>query len=112
MSDPKAPKTEAVRVYWRPGCPYCAMLRHGLKRTGLPVEWHDIWEDGRAAAYVRSLNGGNETVPTVEVAGRALTNPSAREVLAMVRAHAPHLAPAAGAAPRRAWLPWRRRTAP
>ncbi|KAA8946794.1 MAG: NrdH-redoxin, partial [Mycobacterium sp.] len=24
-----------VEVYWRPGCPYCRMLLHPLRRSGL-----------------------------------------------------------------------------
>jgi hypothetical protein len=37
---------------------------------------------------VRSL--GNDTVPTVVVAGRALVNPSKRQVIGTVRQYAPH----------------------
>jgi hypothetical protein len=84
-------------------------LRLGLKRTVLPVQWHNIWENDQDAAYVRSVNQGNETVPTVNVAGHALTNPSARQVLAEVRAHAPYLLPSDGGTPKGSWLSWRRR---
>ena len=39
------------------------------------------WADEEGAAYVRSVNDGNETVPTVWFAdGSTLTNPSARQV--------------------------------
>ncbi|MGW0825383.1 mycoredoxin [Streptomyces sp. NPDC002845] len=110
MTDPSTtPTASAVHVYWRPGCPYCMALRHRLKRTGLPVQWHNIWENTQDAAYVRSVNAGNETVPTVDVAGRPLTNPGVRQVLDEVRAHAPHLLPPEDRTPKRSWLPWRRR---
>ncbi|MBO8202264.1 hypothetical protein JW613_28845 [Streptomyces smyrnaeus] len=49
------------------------------------MERRNIWEDERAAAYVRSVTGGDETVPTVEVAGQAQVNPRARDVLALAR---------------------------
>ncbi|MEV6055843.1 hypothetical protein [Streptomyces sp. NPDC052107] len=61
-------------------------------------------------AYVRSVNQGNETVPTVSIAGQALTNPGTRQVLAEVRARAPHRLPPDDGAPKRSWLSWRRRT--
>lgn len=110
MSGPTDASTgSAVHVYWRPGCPYCMALRLGLKRTVLPVQWHNIWENDQDAAYVRSVNQGNETVPTVNVAGHALTNPSARQVLAEVRAHAPYLLPSDGGTPKGSRLSWRRR---
>lgn len=110
MSDPgAAPTVPVVHVYWRPGCPYCFSLRRGLERTGLPVQWHNIWDNDQDAAYVRSVNQGNETVPTVDVAGKPLTNPSSRHVLAEVRARAPHLLPPEDGAPKLSWLPWRRR---
>jgi len=72
-------------VYWRPGCPYCAMLRLGLRRARVPAMWVNIWEDRAAAARVRAITGGDETVPTVEVGARAMVNPSARQVAAAVR---------------------------
>ena len=68
-------------IYWRPGCPYCARLRGGLRRMKVAVEELDIWTDPAAAAFVRSVNGGDETVPTVVVAGVTLLNPTPREVM-------------------------------
>jgi mycoredoxin len=70
-----------VVFYWRPGCGFCLMLRRRLRRAGVTLEERNIWEDPEAAAFVRSVAGGNETVPTVVVEGRALVNPSARTVL-------------------------------
>ncbi|NLG20540.1 MAG: NrdH-redoxin, partial [Actinomycetales bacterium] len=37
--------------------------------------WVNIWQDDEAAAFVRSVNDGNETVPTVVIDGEAHTNP-------------------------------------
>ncbi|MFZ4719349.1 MAG: glutaredoxin domain-containing protein [Ilumatobacteraceae bacterium] len=95
--DPSAtPSDDEIVFYWRPGCPFCSMLRNGLSRTGLSVREVDIWEHPDAAAYVRSVANGNETVPTVAVAGVGLVNPSPQEVLALVAERAPALLPAAG----------------
>ncbi|MPZ66126.1 MAG: hypothetical protein GEU83_11630 [Pseudonocardiaceae bacterium] len=76
----------AIEFYWRPGCPFCMMLRPKLNRTGLPIREVNIWNDPAAAARVRSVAGGNETVPTVFVGEQAMVNPSLGEVLAAVRA--------------------------
>ncbi|MEV5978548.1 glutaredoxin domain-containing protein [Streptomyces sp. NPDC052114] len=63
-------------VYWRPGCAYCLRLRVRLGRgAARRLHWVDIWRDPEGAAEVRAVNDGNETVPTVVVAGRAHTNP-------------------------------------
>ncbi|MEU3554672.1 glutaredoxin domain-containing protein [Streptomyces fragilis] len=62
-------------VYWRPGCTYCLRLRIRLGRSAHRLHWVDIWRDPAAAAAVREANGGDETVPTVVVAGRPHTNP-------------------------------------
>jgi glutaredoxin-like protein len=75
----------AVTLYTRPGCPYCFMLRRGLRRRGLPFTEVNIWEDAAAAAAVRAVAQGNETVPTVHVADRWLVNPRAREVERLAR---------------------------
>ncbi|MFF7769398.1 glutaredoxin domain-containing protein [Streptomyces massasporeus] len=62
-------------VYWRPGCQYCLRLRVRLGQDARRVHWVDIWRDPAGAAVVRAANQGDETVPTVVVAGRAHTNP-------------------------------------
>lgn len=70
----------AVSVYWRPGCPWCALLRRGLEEAGISTIELNIWEDPSAAAKVREVAGGNETVPTVFVGDVALVNPSVAAV--------------------------------
>jgi glutaredoxin-like protein len=107
VSDVDAP----VTVLWRPGCPFCAMLLRRLERSGLTFDRVDIWEDPEAAAWVRSVADGNETVPTVRIVGAdpdeavALVNPSVSDVLAQVARLAPAALPGARrtAAPSGAW---------
>lgn len=70
----------AVEFYWRPGCVFCTMLERRLSKRKLRLEKHDIWEEPQAAARVRGVAGGNETVPTVFVGDRALVNPSPKQV--------------------------------
>ena len=86
------PDNSAVlQFYWRPGCPFCASLRRGLRRRGIAVEPINIWEDPAAAARVRQIAGGNETVPTVVLGDHELVNPGAGQVESLVRSIAPHL---------------------
>lgn len=89
-----APHNGMIELYWRPGCPFCMVLRNRLARTRLPLHEINIWENPDAAAKVRSVAGGNETVPTVFVGDHAMVNPSVNQVLAAIREHAPELAPA------------------
>ena len=74
---------EAV-VYWRPGCPFCSMLRADLAQEGIAYRGVNIWDDPDAAAFVRSVARGHETVPTVTVGSIALVNPSIGEVAALL----------------------------
>jgi glutaredoxin len=62
-------------VFWRPGCKYCLRLRIRLGRSARQFYWVDIWRDPAGAAAVRAANDGNETVPTIVVAGQPHTNP-------------------------------------
>nr|WSY57397.1 hypothetical protein OG999_49590 [Streptomyces sp. NBC_00886] len=62
-------------VFWRSGCKYCLRLRIRLGRSARQLHWVDIWRDPAGAAAVRATNDGNETVPTVLVAGRPHVNP-------------------------------------
>src|ERR1700756_3035804 len=74
-----------VVVYWRPGCPYCARLRAHLRVRGLRPRMRSIRTDPTAAAFVRSVAGGTETVPTVVIGGVAHVNPRPRMVVAALR---------------------------
>jgi len=77
------PSTDVV-VYWRPGCPFCSSLHADLMRAGVSFRRVNIWDDPDAAAFVRSVARGNETVPTVTVGDVALVNPRATEVVALL----------------------------
>lgn len=81
----------AATLYWRPGCPFCSRLLGELDRMGLVLNKANIWEDPAAAAKVRSVANGNETVPTVVIGSAALVNPRAADVVEVARKHAPGL---------------------
>lgn len=84
---------DAITFYWRPGCGFCAGLERRLDVLGVPLDKRNIWEDPEAAATVRSIANGNETVPTVVIGSARMVNPSADAVLAAIREEAPHLEP-------------------
>ncbi|MFB8025459.1 glutaredoxin domain-containing protein [Streptomyces sp. NPDC056465] len=71
-------------VYWRPGCAFCMRLRFRLGRRARRLHWVDIWRDPAGASVVRAANDGDETVPTVVVAGRPHVNPDPAWVRAQV----------------------------
>lgn len=75
MADP------TIEFYWRPGCPFCMMLERSLSKANLTLDKRNIWDDPEAAAFVRSVANGNETVPTVRVGDTFMVNPSKKEVL-------------------------------
>ena len=89
IAQPDTPRSHApsgpseIVLYTRPGCPYCLTLRAGLRRSGLAFREINIWDDPDAAAFVRSVADGNETVPTVVVGDVHMVNPSARRVRAV-----------------------------
>ena len=73
-------------IYWRPGCQYCLRLRLALIGVAGRVSWVNIWTDPEAAAAVRAVAGGNETVPTVVADGVSRVNPGPRWVRERLRA--------------------------
>jgi mycoredoxin len=73
--------SQRVTMYTTQWCGYCRRLKGQLAREGIEVAEVDIERDPAAADYVMSVNGGNQTVPTVVFPnGTALTNPSAAQV--------------------------------
>jgi len=70
-----------LTMYSTTWCGYCYRLRTQLDREGIGYTVVDIEQDPSAADYVMSVNGGNQTVPTVKFPdGSALTNPSLKQV--------------------------------
>jgi len=70
-----------VTMYSTPWCGYCHRLRAQMDREGISYEVVDIEAHPDAAEIVMSVNGGNQTVPTVVFPdGSALTNPSVAQV--------------------------------
>ncbi len=80
---------EFVTVYWRPGCPFCRHLSAALAAAGVSTTDVNIWEIPEAAAIVRSIANGNETVPTVVVGNESFVNPDVTMVLRAIERHAP-----------------------
>jgi hypothetical protein len=64
-----------------------------LERHGVEYHLANIWDDPTAAAFVRSVARGHETVPTVSVGTVSLVNPSVHDVLAAAATHAPSSVP-------------------
>jgi len=73
--------SQRVTMYTTQWCGFCRRLKGQLVREGIEVAEVDIERDPAAADYVMSVNGGNQTVPTIVFPdGSALTNPSAAQV--------------------------------
>jgi mycoredoxin len=75
-----------VTMYTTSWCGFCFRLKTALNAEGISYTEVDIENDLAAAEFVMSVNGGNQTVPTLQFAdGSTLTNPSARDVKAKLR---------------------------
>jgi mycoredoxin len=70
-----------LTMYSTTWCGFCRRLKSQFDRDGIAYTVIDIERDPAAAAFVESVNGGNQTVPTVRFAdGSALANPSIHHV--------------------------------
>jgi mycoredoxin len=68
-------------MYSTSWCGYCHRLKSQLDREGIAYDVVDIEAEPAAADYVMSVNGGNQTVPTLKFDdGSAMTNPSIIQV--------------------------------
>jgi len=73
--------TQPLIMYTTPWCGYCRRLKSQLAGVGGEMTEVDIERDPAAADHVMRVNGGYQTVPTVEFPdGSTMTNPSARDV--------------------------------
>jgi len=77
--------SDQITMYSTTWCGYCRRLKSQLEREGIGYTEVDIEQVPDAAQYVMSVNGGNQTVPTVVVLSPtgdkvAMTNPSLAQV--------------------------------
>ncbi len=76
-----------VTMYSTVWCGYCRRLKAQLDRAGIDFHEVDIEHNAAAASFVAGINGGNQTVPTVQLAdGSVLTNPTVDEIIAATAA--------------------------
>jgi len=75
------PPAGSVTLFTTTWCGYCRRLKQQLDRAGVQFSEVDVEGDAAAAAFVRTANNGNETVPTVLFPdGSVVTNPTAAQV--------------------------------
>ena len=72
-----------LTMYTTQWCGFCKRLKAQLARAGVEVSEVDIERDAAAAEFVMSVNGGNQTVPTLLFPDDStMVNPSAAQVQA------------------------------
>ncbi|WP_018351465.1 mycoredoxin [Longispora albida] len=70
-----------LTMYSTEWCGYCRRLKSQFDREGLEYTIIDIENSPADAEFVMSVNGGNQTVPTIRFAdGTAMTNPTIVQV--------------------------------
>lgn len=76
----------AVIMYSTEWCGYCRRLKRQFEDAGISYEEIDIDVERQYEARIVAETGGYRTVPTVEVGGRLLVNPTIHEVTAQLSA--------------------------
>lgn len=72
--------TPIVTMYSTTWCGYCRRLKRQLEEAGISYQEIDLDRDGSYDDRIIEKTGGYRTVPTVEVGGELLVNPSLREI--------------------------------
>jgi mycoredoxin len=83
MTELYAPTVEpgSVVMYTTTWCGYCKNLKRQMQGAGVSFSEVNIEDVPGAADFVMSVNGGNQTVPTLLFPdGGALTNPTLNQV--------------------------------
>jgi mycoredoxin len=75
-----------VTLYSAEWCGHCRRLKRQLSDAGIDYVEIDIDENAEFGDRIVRHTGGFRTIPTVEIAGRLLVNPSVAEVDAALRA--------------------------
>lgn len=74
-------KPSQIVMYSTAWCPDCRRARFFMKRKNIPYLEIDVNEDKQAEAFVKELNHGNRSVPTIIFPdGSTLVEPSEKEM--------------------------------
>ena len=76
---------QRVIVYTTRWCGHCRAAKRQLAALGVPYEEVDIEQVPEAGAQLEQWSGGFRTVPTFDVDGRILVNPTREELARVVR---------------------------
>ena len=71
-----------VTMYSTAWCGYCRRLKRQMEQAGIPFREVDLDADASHDQRIIAKTGGYRTVPTLEVNGELLVNPTLREVVA------------------------------
>lgn len=72
---------DTITLYAHPSCPALRPIRGLLRQSKVKFEYIDIHQDSDAAARVRAINDGHESVPTLVFPdGSTMTEPSVGEL--------------------------------
>ena len=71
-----------VTMYSTHWCGYCRRLKRQMEDEGIPFSEVDLDHDPSHDDRIISATGGYRTVPTLDIGGRLLVNPTIGEVRA------------------------------
>jgi mycoredoxin len=74
-------------MYSTTWCGYCRRLKREMAEAGIAFREIDLDDDPSHDDRIIARTGGYRTVPTLEVKGELLVNPSLREVEAALRSN-------------------------
>ena len=84
MSETQQPTVKMYGAMW---CGDTRRARSWFDTHKVAYEWIDVDKDKEAEAYVKSVNRGNRSIPTIVFAdGSILTEPSTSKIEAHVKA--------------------------
>ena len=70
-----------MTMYTTSWCGHCRRLKRQMDEAGMAYREVDVETEPAAGARIERVTGGYRTVPTVEVSGRLLVNPTIGELL-------------------------------
>lgn len=78
---------DTVTMYSTTWCGYCRRLKREMEDAGISFQVIDLDDDPSHDERIIARTGGYRTVPTLEVGGELLVNPSIREVEAALQSN-------------------------
>ncbi len=73
-----------IKVYGADWCSDCIIVKNFLEEKGIIYEYIVITNNNEAIKFLKKVNNGKKTIPTIEINGEIYSNPGINKLINII----------------------------